>query len=129
MEKELGQMKLENYTPHTIDLYKESKVAYSIPSSGNIRLEEISRKSEEKWNGIDIYSAPEFNNVFGIPEALLKEEGEEMGILVSMPVGNFLSQGNLPPRIHIFGPDTGPANGVRNEKGQIIGTKALIRYK
>jgi len=126
-------VKIENYTPHSISLYKESEKVHEFPSQGDIRLKEIPQQNIAKWKGIPVYSAPEYTGLDGVPEHLLEEKGEDLGIIVSMPVGKFLAseehKKSLPGRIHVFGPDTGPKSVVRGEKGEILGAKALIRYK
>ena len=123
-------IQLKNYTPHKITLFHESMdKTIDIPSSGEIRLLEGPQDSIDKWEGIPVYSPPEYTKLEGVPNDLMDENGEEIGIIVSMPVGRYLMGNILPNRIHVYGPDMGPKNAVRNEKGQPIGTKALVKYK
>jgi len=125
--------RLLNFTPHQIVLYKGSEKIHTIPSSGNIRLEEAPQKSNDEIYGVPVYIAPEYTGLEGVPEELYKKDGEEIGIVVSMPVGLYLKMDlwndTLPGRVRVFGPDTSPKSVVRGEGGVILGSTALIQYK
>lgn len=49
-------------------------------------------------------------------------------IIVSMPIGDYFAANPSKCQHWVFGPDTGPDAAVRDEKGQIVGTKRLIFY-
>jgi len=46
-----------------------------------------------------------------------------------MPVGQTVHDNDeYHPPFEVFGPDTGPDHVVRDDKGQILGTKRFIKY-
>jgi hypothetical protein len=125
-------MKIKNYTPHVINITdKKTKISHEFKSKGNIRLLQKNKNLIGEWNSIPIYSPPTYSSLEGMPTSLLENKEEEIGILVSMPVGNYLSANpkQLPSNISVYGPDTSPENSLRNEKGDIVESYALIKYK
>ena len=118
----------KNYTPHAITIVKtEDGQDICIPSHGCARLRSepqqklgeidgVSIVSAQKFFGLDLQHSPDLNN-------------DTSPILVSMPVGEFIANN---PEVYagsVYGPDTSPTGVVRNEKGEIVGTRRLIRYK
>jgi hypothetical protein len=64
----------------------------------------------------------------GLLEALYNHDSL---VIVSAMVGNFIADrpDSFPDlQGRIYGPDTSPQGGVRDDKGKPIGTKGLIRY-
>ena len=122
-------IELENFTPHLICLYKGDELVHKIPSSGEIRLVSTERKAISEWRGIPILQAPWYYAYAGIPDEFLKKDGPERNIIVSAVVAEFLKDLEISEKIHVFAPDTNPEHVVRNSTGQIIGVKALIKYR
>ena len=75
---------LKNYTQHSINLYENKEVKFSLPSLGNIRLESDSQKNSGDWKEIPILTPQKFTGIMGVPKEIL-ESKEEVGLLVSMP--------------------------------------------
>ena len=122
-----------NATPHPIKFFVDGKVVAEIPvwSKGTIRL---GTKPAAQLGSIPVgtgeipvYPAPEFTGLEGPIE-----EARGRRVLVSMPVGQWIQQnkvldGRLAD-IEVYGPDSGPKGRVSDANGNIIGTKALVRY-
>ncbi len=131
--EQFNTLELINYTPHKIVIYNEKEdFLVSFPSSGNIRLVSEERNYQGKIMGIIPVISPQKFIGLTIPQEI-KSMKKDCGILVSMPVGQWISEHatlDLPNNIYVFGPDTSPENVVRSRNtGEIIGTKALIKYK
>lgn len=124
---------LLNCTPHAITIYddKGENVITTFPSSGYVAR--LTSKPQE-WVGslqlddgrvVPIYSPQVFQKeVEGLPPL---EENQRLNIIVSLVVGEHLKaipfwQGA------VYGPDMGKDGVVRNEAGQILGTKRLVLY-
>jgi len=141
------QYRFMNFTPHPFYWYHcdELPPIMVVPSDGTIRL---SRKTcvhtenvktafvqtkegtrafgpvktsipmMQPWNAMDIrWRSPS------------KEEWDQVALLVSMPVAEYMIQHQRKVECPIFIPDSGPASAVRNEQGQIMGVKQLICYR
>ena len=120
-----------NCTPHDVHVYDEAgkEIQVTYPRSDYV-LRLIQKPQTEVGpltapNGriISVYSPQEFGDVEGLPSY---ESGHCPDILVSLLVGQRLRENGAWPG-GVFGPDTG-TGAVRDEKGQIIGTKWLIQY-
>jgi hypothetical protein len=127
-----------NLTPHPIVLQSETGERVSIPSSGVLRLasraqisyESIWLKGGDSKNIIPVLTAQEF---IGLDEtspgfslfSKVKERGKVAGIIVSMPVGQFLGRGGGSGSIPIYSPSTSPENAVRDAEGKIVAVRAL----
>ena len=122
-----------NATPHPIKLYVGDKEVATIPvwEKGTIRLGVIPSAKigavSVEGGSIPIYPAAQFSGLEGPLEHALGKN-----VLVSMPVGQWIQQNkDLDGRligVRVFGPDSGPQGRVSDAKGNIIGTKALVRY-
>lgn len=117
---------LVNYTPHAIHL---GDLAFE--SSGNIRLKNAPPQQVATWKEIvPIYGAPAYEGLDTLPDDVAVKTNAR-GILVSLPVGEYVRAhpAALPGYLMVLGPDTSPAHVVRNDKGQIVGTNALVMYR
>lgn len=120
----------KNHTPHDIIIYKDGNVVASFPPSTPIlRLTQTTQSHTHEIqlvmgnNSITIASPPQY---VGLSDAVSGD------ILVSQLVAQWLVDHPDVQKFHgitsIYSPDTGPGGVVRNEKGEIIGTKKLIKY-
>lgn len=121
---------LQNYTPHTICLYKDdNEILQEFPSHGNIKvLSKPQPPAPYDWRGIPVYN-PE-DKFEGLPDFsfFTLEEGIIVSPIAAQQLVTELGH-RIPDQLHILAPDISPENVVRNSGGQIIGTKALIFYK
>ena len=130
--------KILNLTPHTIVLQFlkdnskgddkiEEKVEFH-PSgivarcTGNESCQKLQGSSE--LYGIPIYGRLGFTGVQGLPE------DKSIPIIVSEMVARYISENSVDEhaRLQVFYPDTGPESAIRNEKGEIIAVKRLLKY-
>lgn len=117
----------QNHTPHSIVLYKDNVVVYTFPVSTSIlRLVEITPPETQILMGdtyITVSSPPYYARL---------SHAVSGDILVSQVVAQHLMDNPDVKKYNniqsIYCPDTGPNGAVRNEKGEIIGTKRLIKY-
>ena len=126
-----------NTTPHTVTLYvcKDIIVDYAADKERQLRLAEQPGEDRGTAHGVPTRGPPQWTGLVPMswgPSPFSDIDGP-IDLLVSMPVGNYLAANGLPPgwreRVHaVYGPDTGPAAVVRDDSGQIRGTRALIRY-
>ena len=122
-------MSIINLTPHDIVVYDESgeNVLYTFPSSGKVARaistqQTVDTNLSQKYN-LPVVDAQSFTNV-DVPLS-----AQDTGILVSMPVGEFIrSKFNCYP-VDVLGPDLGPSAVVRDSAGKILGTRRLCVYK
>lgn len=125
--------KFVNATPHPIKFYSGSTVVHEIPvwSKGTVRLG-VKPSTQigsiaTKAGTIPIYPAAEFTGLEGP-----LEHAQGLKLLVSMPVGQWIQQNKqMDSRLNgveVYGPDSGPQGRVSDSNGNIIGTKALVRY-
>lgn len=133
-------MTLYNLTPHEITIYdsKGEKIIDRIASFGELRL--ASRdgppppfSSIVTDNGINVPVAP--GQVFtGLNEnapGFKKLQGKlKPGdqIIVSMVVAEYMAKMREYDKIIILVSGSSPENGVRDTKGELLGTKALEYY-
>jgi hypothetical protein len=125
-------MNIKNFTPHTVNIVdRNTEISHSFKSEGDVRLSTKFGEKIEEWNKIPVYNPPEYTDIVGIPEYLLKNKEEKIGIIVSMPVGIFISEhrNDFPEHISVYGPDTSPENVIRDEKRLVSGSYAFIKYK
>ncbi len=101
--------KLINLTPHTVTLVAEERYV-EIPPSGQLARVSVASRRVGEVAGIPIITST-YNDVVGLPSA-----SEEVYYIVSAMV-----RAALPKRLDILS----PAEFIRDEKGQIIGCKAL----
>lgn len=133
----IGSSTLVNCTPHPIHVYNVSddgstkEIIETYPPSGIVpRLKQTAQEQIDtipaslEGRVVPIYSAPQLGAVEGLPEFA---EGEHKPIIVSLLVAQQLRDTKSWP-CAVYAPDTGPAGVVRDDKGQIIGTKWLIEY-
>ena len=146
-------MSIINCTPHTIKVFEtefseelnttmHNEIAEFPPSGFIMRLE-----SEEQTpcgtieaNGtfgnpskvkIPMVNAQKFKKDLKWPTA---EDDPRFGdknvtILVSMPVGQMISELHAEIPFNVAGPDTGPGGVIRDHNGQIKGTTRLVKYR
>lgn len=117
----------KNHTPHDIVLYKDGKVVITIPpSASTLRLTQTQTHETQVVmgnNSITIVSPPQY---IGLSDTVSGD------ILVSQLVAQWLMDHPDVCKFHkiqsIYTPDTSPGGVVRNEKGEIVGTKKFIKY-
>lgn len=127
-----------NLTPHSINIHLENGKVTTIESSGELRLASepqglgktmvvdghvIPTAERQRFTGLDTGSRGW--------STFIKENarGGEVGFIVSAVVAEWICRPEAGPCPYaIFAPGTGPAFGVRDGKGQIIGTKRLEVY-
>ena len=106
--------KFVNLTPHPLIIFGPGGERVEIPPSGQVARVAERREWIGEVNGIPVYR-PVYGPVEGLPDPK-----EDTVYLVSSLV---LSR--VRGRDDVLAPDTG-AGAVRDEKGQIIGVKALL---
>lgn len=107
-------MKLINLTPHEIVVYREEKIFLSIPSSGFVRANEVS-KLAGNINGIPVKSVS-YGAVQGMPEPV-----EGTIYVVSQITAAALKQQNRTEDIYIV------TDAVRDEENKIIGCRSFAQ--
>jgi hypothetical protein len=115
-----------NYCPHDIHVYNEKneKIHTFKCKPVSIRLIETEGDVVETLRGDEgEISAKTPSMYMG-----LTRMPEERSIICSQVVAQFLVEHRMSGIDHCYVPDTGPKGSVRNEKGEIIGTKRLIKY-
>jgi hypothetical protein len=102
-----------NLTPHTINIMRGNELGgnIAIPSSG------VARASTEKKQTGDICHIPVNQNSYGAVEGLPKQKD---GIIY---IVSALTAQAVPQRQDVYIVD----DAVRNEKGQVMGCKAIAR--
>jgi hypothetical protein len=119
---------LLNLTPHDITIFngKTKEILFVIPASKLIlRLEENDREATFLlYDKIPCARSPEYKGLNAEPP-----KGKD--IIVSQLVAEYIASHFEEYRDvgSVFTPDTGFQNGIRNDKGQIIGTTLLLHYK
>lgn len=73
---------------------------------------------------LSFVSAPRISGIEGLPEY-----DEEIILLMSIPVGEFLAAHPEMWKGPVMGIDTSPAGAIRNFNGDITGTRNLVVYK
>ncbi len=117
-----------NYTPHDIVIFdgKNADVILRIPPAGpNVRLDQRSEPAEAYDAGtahIPCVNPPCYIAISEMPPV-------DSTIIVSQLVAEYMMHNHKSHCKHIFAPDTSPEGAVRDEKGRIMGTKRLVRYK
>jgi len=131
--------KIINCTPHDIVVYDDDgkTVIVTIPRSEPIRLKEIDEEAGE-IKIIDTERSiriPLIARDFVCPSITPPDDGDGGGdgfevYIVSLPMLMMLAlkADDLPRSVLFVAPDTG-SGAVRDEKGQIIGTKRFITLK
>ena len=128
-------MALINLTPHAVTIFLSDTESVTVPSAGELRLASTpgtvkdARPLLVDGRAVPVIGAQEFT---GLDEqcagiAKFRACSSRDSVLVSLPVATWLRQNYLAPPhgITVYTPGTGPATVVRNDKGQIVGVKAL----
>ena len=131
----MSSRRLVNYTPHPVHFYRtqeDEKPYCTIPSAGTVRVKSYPQTSRgtarsDDGEGIPCIGRQEFY-------ALDAPSGYDKvvfggGVIVSMAVAQYLDANPSECKCAVFVPATGPAHGVRDDKGGIKGTTALERWK
>lgn len=119
-----------NLTPHDVVVVGDDSddPLHTFPAhGGQARLTSAEQRLVEIINGnVPVYEPQKFTGI-AWPENLPKNPS---GVIVSMAVGEHcrLAAEDKNLGFRVYGPDTSPAGAVRNDKGQIVGTKRLVRY-
>jgi hypothetical protein len=113
-------MKLVNLTPHDIVLRDPCGVDHTIPPSGSVaRVTSqpgIQTDILADYGGVPIYSAPVQGEVEGLPA----RNGDAIYI-VSQVVAV-----QVPERLDVVSPGTGPLDGAIREGGRIVAVTRLV---
>lgn len=111
---------LRNYTPHSITVYDAHlNVINTFPSVGSIRLTEDKPEIIDYIDNIPIHKPYKYSGLESL--SCLNN------IIVSAMVGEEIAKDTSGVYFNVFSPDMG-RDCVRNESGQIIGTKSFIRW-
>jgi hypothetical protein len=127
----MSKYEFYNCTPHDIVLYEADgkTVKRTFPKRDFVlRLDQAAPNVAPFQNlGVPVVEPPAFSH-HGAKDMLNANDDitSETLLIVSMVVGDFFA--NKDSQWWMFGPDTGPDGVVRDEKGQIIGTKRLVFY-
>lgn len=117
-----------NFTPEEIVLMRENTHELILQIEAQpvpIRLNQQSADAEPIVVDsalVRCVSAPRCTGVAPMPPA-------DSSIIVSSPVAEYLMRAHPTHCKRIFAPDTSPAACVYNDKGRIIRTTRLVRYK
>jgi hypothetical protein len=116
-----------NLTPHDIVVVDDEKnILKTFPKSGrDVRLA-TSPQTDMPFQtlGVPVVTRQTFTSLIWPSDDMPRKSW----LLVSMPVGEFLATHPEQCEHWVFGPDTGPAAVVRDQRGQIVGTKRLVFY-
>ena len=117
----------KNHTPHDIVLYKDGKVVVMFPPRAPVL-----RLTQTQTHETHIFMGKNTVTVVSPPQYVGLSDAVSGDILVSQLVAQWLMDHPDVCKSHgitsIYTPDTGPGGVVRNEKGEIVGTKKLIKY-
>lgn len=120
-----------NHTPHAIVIYKDDKVIHTFPTVAPVLR--LTEGTMSKWYFTPLQTENGNSIPVGGPPAYIGLSHVVKGhILVSQIVAQYLKE--HPEEVEAYGiksvyvPDTGPGEVVRNDKGEIVGTKRLIKY-
>lgn len=122
-------VKFVNRTPHAVvmigassrygDLtFAPSGIVARAISAPQEPLGLVAADEDEGIEGIPLVSPPAFSDVVGIDT-----EPEEHVIVSALAAPIAATK-----RKHVYSPDSGPESAVRNERGEIIGVRRLIRW-
>lgn len=120
-----------NHTPHAIVVYSGEKIIHTFPPIAPVlRLQE---DDAFKWKFTALQTEGSSSiPVTGPPVYIGVSHAVNGNILVSQLVGQYLRDHPETKKDYAIGsvyvPDTGPGGVVRNDKGEIVGTKRLIKY-
>ena len=117
--------KYVNCTPHSITIFTadgKGRLVYIPTSNFVVRVEQLPQKEIGHVSDfrIPIVEAPVYGDVTGLPD-------EATNIIVSLLVAQQLCENKTWP-CAIYVPDTSPDGVVRDDNGQIVGTKRLVKY-
>lgn len=122
-------IKFVNRTPHAVvvvgvssrygDLtFAPSGIVARAISAPQEPLGLVAANEDEGIEGIPLVSPPSFSDVLGI------DTGPGEYVIVSALAAPIAAT----KRRHVYSPDSGPESAVKNEKGEIIGVRRLIRW-
>jgi len=115
-----------NTTPRDIVIVNDDKSVVRTFAKSGVDVRQKSAPQKEisfPTVGLTVVNRQIFTSVEGLADL-----PDASWILVSMPVGEYFASNRHQCKHWVFGPDTGPAAVVRDEKGQICGTKRLVFY-
>ena len=129
MTSKIPSKVLINMTPHNLSVCPEGGSLIFYPKTGMVaRLMSKKQKQIGKLtDGSPVFEPQEFNGV--IPHTPFLAEGYR-GAIVSMPTADWLKR-TMPEgwrHCEVYCADTGPEGVIRNENGDISGTRRLVRY-
>lgn len=120
-----------NLCPHEMNFYDESgeNCILTVPTTKVIRAEQ--KVTERKrLAGLPVTGVPEYSlsteDEIYLSQLIIDSPSKPI-IITSMVLAPLLKDA-LKASAYVVVPDMGPERGVRNEKGQIKGSKGLILY-
>jgi hypothetical protein len=119
-----GRDTIMNLCPHDVNVYHGDDMIHFPTRGANkaLRLEEKAGVETMNEDGIPESTPSEYVGLNYTPEPGSR-------IIVSQLVASYLRDHQGEYNLgNVYAPDTGPNGGKRNEGGQIIGTKRLIKY-
>ncbi len=123
---------LTNWTPHDIVVYDTTgkSIITTYKASGQVARVDVRMQLMlgELHPGILVVEAQDFDKGTLVISSSEEDRRAPYGVLVSMPVGEFLARHPATYSGPVYGPDTSPAGVIRDDKGQIKGTKRLVCY-
>jgi hypothetical protein len=120
---------LFNFTPHAIRIYTAPDQFIEIPPQPNAtRLDVSNFGSVHDSLYIDnvkvpVIPPPRYVDVINLPN-----RNEHKHIVVSQLVAEYMSTHGYKEVFVIYSPDTGPEAVVRGDRGEILGTRRLIKW-
>ena len=123
-----------NLTPHDVVVYdsKGETVLHVFRACGDVARVNSAPQHYVKTivSSVPVFEAQTFTDIQWPKSVLSDQQNELEGVLVSMPVGQqCANNSDESVSFSVYGPDTSPEGVVRNESGQIIGTKRLVQYR
>lgn len=126
----MAEQYFTNFTPHDIVLYRKDGTTVTIPRSGKVAsVAGISRLDfQEPVDGVPIFYERPIGKK-GIEGVTFNELIAAKNVIVSTMTAQFLSTDMLEQAFFaVYAPSTCREDQVRDEKGAVIGTRALQRY-
>lgn len=117
--------KILNLCPHDVNVYVDGKLRFHFPpanAKNPLRLNQEEAKLSVDDDDLPVTSPPIYTGLNFKPEPGSR-------VIVSQIVAVHLEAHQNEYKLkNVYSPDSSPEGGVRDDKGQISGTKRLIKY-